>query len=52
MRTDYYIHGMKPKILGARAQPLEPGVKYRLFVTDGSAKGQLDFEPVARPGSQ
>ena len=40
---------MKPEVPGARAQPLQPGVKYRLFVTDGSAKGQHDFQPVAKP---
>lgn len=48
-RPDNYIHDMQPEVPGARAQPLEPGVKYRIFVTDGSAKGELDFTPVARP---
>ena len=43
------IPGMKPEVPGEHAQPLQPGVKYRLFVTDGSAKGQHDFQPVARP---
>jgi hypothetical protein len=46
------IPGMKPEVAGARAQPLQPGVKYRMFVTDGSAKGQHDFEPVAKPAGQ
>jgi hypothetical protein len=44
------IRGMKPEVPGLRAQPLQPGVKYRLFVTDGSAKGEHDFQPVAKPG--
>ena len=51
----YYGHklpGMKPEVPGLDARPLEPGVKYRLFVTDGSAKGEHDFQPVARPDSQ
>jgi len=42
------IPGMKSKVEGARAQPLQPGVKYRMFVTDGTAKGQHDFQPVAK----
>jgi len=46
------IDGMKPEVPGARAQPLKPGVKYRLFVTDGSAKGEHDFQPIARPAGQ
>jgi hypothetical protein len=41
------IRGMKPVVPGAHTQPLHPGVKYRFFVTDGSAKGQHDFQPVA-----
>jgi len=43
------IRGMKPAVLGTHAQQLQPGVKYRLFATDGSAKGQHDFQPVAVP---
>jgi len=46
------IPGMKPAVPGALAQQLEPGVKYRIFVTDGSAKGQHDFQPVAKPPTQ
>jgi hypothetical protein len=42
------IPGMKPEVAGTRAQPLQPGVKYRMFVTDGSSKGQHDFQPVAK----
>ena len=43
------IRGMKPELPGVRAEPLQPGVKYRLFVTDGSARGQHDFQPAAKP---
>jgi len=43
------IPGMKSQVQGARPQPLQPGVKYRLFVTDGSADGAHDFTPVAKP---
>jgi hypothetical protein len=45
------IPGMKPELPGLRAQPLQSGIKYRLFVTDGSAKGQHDFQPVAGPAA-
>lgn len=43
------LPGMKPAVQGARPQPLQPGVKYRLFVTDGLAEGAHDFTPVAKP---
>ncbi len=43
------IPGMKPVVPGERAQPLQPGVKYRIFVTDGAAKGEHDFQAVAKP---
>ena len=43
------IQGMKPLVPGEKAQPLQPGVHYRLWVTDGSAKGEHDFEPIAKP---
>jgi hypothetical protein len=46
-RPFYYgqrLRGLKPEVPGARAQPLQAGVTYRLFVTDGKAKGQHDFE--------
>jgi hypothetical protein len=43
------IDGMDSAVEGAQAEPLQPGVKYRFFVTDGSAKGELDFTPVAKP---
>ena len=38
------IRGLKPEVPGAHAEPLQPKVTYRLFVTAGSAKGQHDFE--------
>ena len=41
------IRGLKPEVSGARAEPLQPDVTYRLFVTAGSAKGQHDFEAKA-----
>jgi hypothetical protein len=39
-----HIRGLKPEVPGANAEPLQPDVTYRLFVTAGSAKGQHDFE--------
>ncbi|HVM49616.1 MAG TPA: hypothetical protein VMU04_16430 [Candidatus Acidoferrum sp.] len=41
------IHGMRPTVKGATAEPLEPGVKYRLFVEAGGRKAEHDFEAVA-----
>jgi hypothetical protein len=38
------IRGMKSEVPGAHAEPLQPDVTYRLFVTAGKAKGQHDFE--------
>ena len=38
------LRGLKPEVAGGHAQPLEPNVTYRLFVTAGKAKGQHDFE--------
>jgi len=38
------IQGLKPEVPGTHAEPLQPNVTYRLFVTAGSAKGQHDFE--------
>ena len=38
------LRGLKPEVPGAHAEPLQPDVTYRLFVTAGSAKGQHDFE--------
>ena len=39
-----HIRGLKPEVPGANAEPLQPDVTYRLFVTAGTAKGQHDFE--------
>ena len=39
-----HIRGLKPEVPGANAEPLVPGVIYRLFVTASSVKGQHDFE--------
>jgi hypothetical protein len=41
------MRGLKPEVAGSRADPLQPGVTYRLFVTAGKAKGQHDFEAKA-----
>jgi hypothetical protein len=39
-----YIRGMKPEVKGARPDPLEPGVAYRLIVTtDSNEQVQHDF---------
>jgi hypothetical protein len=38
------LRGLKPALAGSRAEPLQPDVLYRLFVTAGPAKGQHDFE--------
>jgi hypothetical protein len=42
------IKGMRPNVKGATADPLEPGVKYRLLIEAGPRKAEHDFEPVAR----
>jgi hypothetical protein len=42
------IQGMRPAVKGASPEPLQPGVKYRLFVEAGAFKGEHDFAPVAR----
>jgi hypothetical protein len=39
-----HLRGLKPEVPGTRAEPLQPNVTYRLFVTAGKAKGQHDFE--------
>lgn len=38
------LRGLKPEVPGARAEPLQPDVTYRLFLTAGKARGQHDFE--------
>jgi|ERR1041385_36586 hypothetical protein len=42
------IGGMHPAIKGALPDPLEPGVKYRLFVETASHKAEHDFVPEPR----
>lgn len=37
------INGMDPAVAGAEPEPLQPGVRYRLFVAAGGLKGQHDF---------
>ncbi len=42
------IRGMKPAIKGIVAEPLQPGVSYRVLVEAGSHKIEHDFVPVPR----
>jgi hypothetical protein len=42
------IKGMRAAVQGATADPLEPGIPYRLFVIAGSLKAEHDFTPEAR----
>jgi hypothetical protein len=42
------LPGMKSVVKGAVADPLEPGVQYRIFVEAGSTKLEHDFTPVSR----
>lgn len=39
-----HIEGLDPAVEGTRPQPLQPGVKYRIFVTAGKQKGFNDFQ--------
>jgi hypothetical protein len=43
-----YIQGMKPAVQGATADPLEPGVKYRLLIETKGVKVEHDFVPTPR----
>ncbi len=43
------IRGMRPANERDRPRRLEPGIKYRLYVSAGRAKGEIDFE--AHPAS-
>ncbi len=38
------ITGMKPKIPKMKADPLQPGTKYRLLIEAGKRRGQVDFD--------
>jgi hypothetical protein len=42
------IQGMHPEVKGLEPEPLEPGIKYRLFVEANSQKLEHDFVPEAR----
>ena len=44
----FNIRGMKPPVKGRQAEPLQPGVKYRLLLAAGSFKTQHDFNAVAK----
>jgi hypothetical protein len=37
------IGGMTAAVEGSRAEPLQPGVTYRIFVTAGKIRGEHDF---------
>jgi hypothetical protein len=43
-----YIPGMKPAVPGATADPLEPGIKYRLLIEAQGVKAEHDFVPNPR----
>jgi hypothetical protein len=45
------ISGMHTAVKGARATPLEPGLKYRLYVETRNFKGEQEFTAVAAPAS-
>lgn len=42
------IPGMHPDVKGAAAEPLQPGVTYRLFIEAGDLKAEHDFKAVAK----
>jgi hypothetical protein len=39
---------MKQKVKGAAPEPLQPNVKYRLFLEAGTFKADHEFTPVPR----
>ena len=44
------IKGMKPKVPKMKAQPLQPGTKYRIILEAGDRRGEKDFDvPGKRP---
>jgi len=45
---DAHIRGMHTAVKGAEADPLQPGVKYRLLIEAGPQKAEHDFVPVPR----
>jgi hypothetical protein len=42
------IQGMRPAVKGITPDPLEPGVRYRMFVQVGKQKAEHDFVPEPR----
>ena len=44
------IQGMHPKVPGARPDPLQPGVAYRLFVDAGELRGEHEFKTTPPAG--
>ena len=44
----FNIRGMKPPVKGRQAEPLQPGVKYRLLLAAGSFKTDHDFTAVPK----
>ena len=42
------IPGMHPDVKGASAEPLQPGLTYRLFIEAGDIKAEHDFKPVPK----
>jgi hypothetical protein len=45
------LEGMAPPVNGLQPEPLQPGVMYRIFLTDGKIKGQHDFHLGAAPAN-
>jgi hypothetical protein len=45
------IDGMNPAVEGSRAEQLQPGITYRIFITAGKIKGQLDFHIGTAPAN-
>jgi hypothetical protein len=43
------LRGMNPVVPGARPEPLQTNVTYRIFVWAGSRKGQCDFQLGGKP---
>ncbi|MFN7140109.1 MAG: hypothetical protein ACK4UN_12310 [Limisphaerales bacterium] len=46
------VKGMKPKIPKMKAEPLQPGEKYRLMISAGKNRGEIDFEIPRRTASR
>jgi len=42
------LRGMLPKVKNSRAEPLEPGVKYRLMVKTANQEAEHDFTTTAK----